>query len=57
MNVWYIPEDVANFFFMNQLEKKYCIVYDNWQRYYAIHYTNGEVRFCKDENGLLYIDL
>jgi len=57
MNVWYIPDGIANIFSMNELEKKYCITYDSWQGYYVVHTANGEVRFHKDENSLPYIDL
>ncbi len=57
MNVWYIPDGIANIFSMNQLEKKYCITYDSWQGYYVVHTANGEVQFHKDKNGLPYIDL
>ena len=42
---------------MHELEKKYCITYDSWQRYYKVHTQDGDVRFYKDENGLPYIDL
>jgi hypothetical protein len=57
MNVWYIPDGIANIFSMNELEKKYRITYDSWEGYYTVHTANGEVRFYKDENGLPYIDL
>ena len=33
MNVWYIPDGIANIFSMNELEKKYRITYDSWQGY------------------------
>jgi hypothetical protein len=56
-NAWYIPEVIANIFSMNELEKRYSIPHDSWQGYYAVHTKNGEVRFYKDENGVLYIDL
>ena len=29
MNVWYIPDGIANIFSMNELEKKYRITYDS----------------------------
>ena len=57
MNVWYIPDGIANIFSMNELEKKYRITYDSWDGYYIVHTASGEVRFYKDENGLPYIDL
>jgi hypothetical protein len=57
MNVWYIPDGIANIFSMNELEKKYRITYDSWKGYYIVHTANGEIRFHKDENGLPYIDL
>ncbi len=42
---------------MNQLEKRYHITYGSWQGYYVVHTKSGEVRFYKDENELLFIDL
>jgi hypothetical protein len=57
LNACYIPEGIANIFSMNELEKRYCITYDSWQGYYAVHTKNGEVIFYKDKNGLPYIDL
>ncbi len=57
MNVWYIPDGIANIFSMNELKKKYRITYDSWEGYYVMHTANGEVQFHKDENGLPYIDL
>ena len=57
MNVWNIPDGIANIFSMNELEKKYCITYNSWQGYYVVHAANSEVRFHKDKNGLPYIDL
>ncbi len=56
-NAWYIPKGITNIFFMNELEKRYCITYDSWQGFYIVHTKNGEVRFYKDENRLQYIDL
>jgi hypothetical protein len=57
MNVWYIPDGIANIFSMNELEKKHCITYDSRDGYYVVHTTSGEVQFHKDENGLPYTDL
>ena len=57
MNVWYIPDGIANIFSMNELEKKYRITYDSWEGYYVVHDANGEVQFHKDKNGLPYIDM
>jgi hypothetical protein len=57
MSVWYIPEGIANIFSMNELEKNYWITYDSWERCYVVHTQDGPVRFYKDENGLLYINL
>jgi hypothetical protein len=42
---------------MNKLEKKYRITYNSWQGYYVVHTAQGEVRFYKYKNGLLFIDL
>jgi hypothetical protein len=57
MSVWYIPEEIANVFSMNELEKKYQITYDSWEGYYVVHTQDGPVRFYKDENRLPYINL
>ena len=57
MNVWYIPDGIANIFSMNELEKKYRITYDSWEGYYVVHTANGEVQFHKVKNGLPYIDM
>ena len=57
MNVWYIPNGIANIFSMNELEKKHRITYDSLDGYYVVHTANGEVRFHKDENGLPFINL
>ncbi len=56
-NAWYIPEGIATIFSMNELKKRYCTTYKNWQGYYAVHNKSGEVRFYKDKNGLTCIDL
>jgi hypothetical protein len=42
---------------MHKLERLYHITYDSWARYYVIHTPWGEVKFHKDEQGLLYIYL
>jgi hypothetical protein len=42
---------------MNKLEKKYLITYDSWEGHYVVHTQDGPVKFYKDENGLLYINL
>jgi hypothetical protein len=57
MSVWFILEDIANKFSMNELEKKYRITYNSWEGYYVVHTPNGPVKFYKDKNGLPYIDL
>jgi hypothetical protein len=57
MNVWFIPQRIANIFLMNEQEKKHQIMYDSWQGYYVVHTAQGEVRFYKDKNGLPFIDL
>ena len=57
LEVWNMPEGIANIFSMPELEKKYRITYDSWEGYYVVHTERGEVRFYKDEQGLPYIDL
>ncbi len=57
LNVWYIPNGIANIFSMHELEKHYRITYDSWEGYYVVHTPWGEVKFHKDEQGLPYIDL
>jgi hypothetical protein len=57
MTAWFIPEGIATIFLMSELKKRYPITYDSWQGYYVVHTMSGEVRFYKDENRLLYIDL
>jgi hypothetical protein len=57
LQVWYLPEGIANIFSMHELEKTYCITYKSWDRYYAVHTPRGEVLFYKDEQLLPYIDL
>jgi hypothetical protein len=41
MNVWFIPQGIANIFLMNKLEKKYRITYDSRQGYYVVHTAQG----------------
>jgi hypothetical protein len=57
LQVWYLPKGIANIISMHELEKTYCITYDRWDRYCAVHTPRGEVLFYKDKQGLLYIDL
>ena len=57
LEVWNMPEGIANIFSMPELEKKYRITYDSWEGYYIVHTERGQVRFNKDEQGLPYIDL
>ncbi len=55
--VWYIPNGIANIFSMHKLEQQYRITYDSWEGYYLVHMPRGVVKFHKDEQELLYIDL
>ena len=48
---------IANIFSMPKLEKKYRITYDSCEGYYIVHTKRDEVQFCKDEQGLRFIDL
>ena len=57
LNMWYIPNGIANLFSMQELEKHYRITYDSWQGYYQVHTPKGMVKFYKDEQGLPYINL
>jgi hypothetical protein len=57
LNVWYIPNGIANIFLMHELEKHYRITYKSWEGYYQVHTPRGTVKFHKDEQGLPYIDL
>ena len=57
LNVWYIPNGIANIFLMHELEKHYRITYDSWEGFYKVHTPRGTVKFHKDEQGLPFIDL
>jgi hypothetical protein len=43
LNVWYIPDGIANKFSMHKLEKMYRITYDSWDGYYEVHMPKGRV--------------
>jgi hypothetical protein len=34
LNIWYIPNGIANIFLMHELEKHYRITYDSWEGFY-----------------------
>jgi hypothetical protein len=57
LNVWYLPDGIADIFSMHKLEKMYRITYNSWEGFYVVHTLRGEVHFHKDEQGLPYIDL
>ena len=57
LNLWYIPNGIANIFSMHELKKHYKITYDSWEGFYQVHTPRGVVKFHKDEQGLPYIDL
>ena len=57
LNVWYIPNRIANRFSMHELEKHYRITYESWEGFYQVHTPRGTVKFNKDEQGLPYTDL
>ena len=57
LNVWYIPNGIANIFLMHELKKHYRITYDSWEGFYQVHTPRGTVKFPKDKQGLPYIDL
>ena len=55
--VLYMLEGVANILSMNKLETQYHITYPSWEGHYVVHTGNGPVHFCKDKQGLPYINL
>ena len=57
MESWYMPNGIANILSQHQVEQKYRITYDSWEGYYVVHHPKGPVRFCKDHQGLPYIDM
>jgi hypothetical protein len=57
LTVWYLPNGIANIFSMHELEQQYMILYDSWEGYYSVLMPRGVVKFCKDEQGLPYVDL
>lgn len=57
LQCWYKSDGIANILFQHQVEKKYRVIYDNWDGYYVVHHTTGAVKFCKDHQGLPYIDM
>ena len=56
LNVWYIPNGIANIFLMHELKKHYRITYNSWEGFYQVHMPRG-VKFHKHKQGLPYIDL
>jgi hypothetical protein len=57
LNIWCLPDGIANIFSMHKLEKMYRITYDSCEGFYVVHTPRGEVHFHKDKQGLPYIDL
>ena len=57
LNIWYIPNGIANIFLVHELKKHYRITYDSWEVFYQVHTPRGTVKFHKDKQGLQYIDL
>jgi hypothetical protein len=57
LNVWYLPDGIANILSMHKLEKMYRIIYNSWEGFYVLHTPRGGVHFYKDKDGLPYIDL
>jgi hypothetical protein len=57
LKVCYLPKEIANIFFMNELEQSYCIIYDSCGGYHVVHNKHLPVHFQKGEKGLIYIDL
>jgi hypothetical protein len=47
LNVWYLPDGMANIFSMHELEKMYRITYDSWEGFYVVHTPRGEVHFTR----------
>jgi hypothetical protein len=48
LNVWYLPDGIANILSMHKLEKMYRITSNNWKRFYVVHTLRGEMCFYKD---------
>ena len=57
LNMWYLPNGIANILSMQELEKMYRITYASWEGFYVMHTPRGKVCFYKDKHGLLYINL
>ena len=57
LNVWCIPNGIANIFLMHELEKHYRITYDSWEGLYEVHTPRGTVKFHEDKQGLPFINL
>ncbi len=47
INVWYLPDGIANIFSMHELEWSYRIMYDSWEGFYVVHTPKGELRFTR----------
>ncbi len=56
LNIWYVPNGIANIFSMHKLEHQYHITYNSWVGYYSVHTPKGIVEFHKDKQGLPYIN-
>jgi len=52
-----MPDGIATILSQHQVEQKYRITYDSWDGFYITHRPKGPVKFCKDHQGLSYIDM
>ena len=57
MESWYMPDGIANILSQHQVEQKYRVTYDSWDGFYVVHHPKGPVKFCKDHQGLPFIDM
>ncbi len=55
--MWYFSKGIPNIFLVHKLKKMYCITYDSWDGYYAVHTLPRQVHFYKDKQSLPHMDL
>ena len=52
-----MPDGIANILSQHQVEQKYRVTYDSWDGFYVVHHPKGPVKFCKEHQGLPFIDM
>ena len=52
-----MSDGIANILSQHQAEQKYHVTYDSWDGFYIVHHPKGPVKFCKDHQGLPFIDM